>query len=409
MEFFSRFRGELALPGPAFLPEYCPKADIRDGFSFEACSSKGPQDLLNFDQFSTNGLLPNSNFDPFGAFASGYSSNFDVGGGIKTFVAGHGDGVFDNFQNVGERIEQDRCRGLNFCNSVEPMNFVLPDEISCVTGDNGIYGEVGLSKKNMQVKRSGKIQKKSHVVKGQWTLEEDKLLVHLVEQFGLRKWSQIAKMLNGRMGKQCRERWHNHLRPNIKKDIWSEEEDLVIIQAHAEIGNKWAEIAKRLPGRTENSIKNRWNATKRRQFSRRKCRSSKYPKPSSLLQDYIRSLMSAGPTGRPENKRTSTSTPSSAAAVTAMHDQAGDSDCDRLVPNYCDFSDVMDFPIDVDVTTVGSIFDDMMMMPSADGVDEKCMEMEMELDVESFMQCENVKKEMDLVEMISQSNNTNKF
>ena len=74
----------------------------------------------------------------------------------------------------------------------------------------------------------------------------------------------------------------------MQKDIWTEEEDKILIQAHAEIGNKWAEIAKKLPGRTENSIKNHWNATKRRQYSKRKCR-SKYPR-GSLLQEYIKSL-----------------------------------------------------------------------------------------------------------------------
>lgn len=74
-----------------------------------------------------------------------------------------------------------------------------------------------------------------------------------------------------------------------QKDLWTEEEDRILIEAHAEIGNKWAEIAKRLTGRTENSIKNHWNATKRRQFTRRKCR-TKWCSPSSILQNYIKSL-----------------------------------------------------------------------------------------------------------------------
>ncbi|XP_007036240.2 PREDICTED: transcription factor MYB98 [Theobroma cacao] len=437
MELDAKLRENMTPPGqqPMFMKD--------ELFPFETTPSSSSKGCYHWQDFhhlehhhqvlDVNGSSPNPVFgiqtacyDPFDAFPYGCSANDVDFYECKPFAdnvgaAGHGQ-VMDNFQggggylNLSQRNSDDVVMGSDSIGympfdfqGVKPVNFVVPDEVSCVsTAENAYYKKVGMNKNRVlaSTKRTWKGRKKSNVVKGQWTIEEDRLLIQLVEQYGVRKWSLIAQMLPGRIGKQCRERWHNHLRPDIKKDTWSEEEDKVLIQAHIEIGNKWAEIAKRLPGRTENSIKNHWNATKRRQFSKRKCR-SKYPR-GSILQEYIKSLNLESSSSTRYQEKPSTATNAAIADMNTStkapnHQPQALDFCptDRLVPEY-DFNEVPDFCFDEKLLqescSIDSLLDEIPSAPpnvagAADPVDM------------ALVMKNEVKKELDLVEMISQQAN----
>lgn len=95
--------------------------------------------------------------------------------------------------------------------------------------------------------------------RGPWSQQEDDLLLALVDQYGASNWVRISSTIQTRSPKQCRERFHQNLKPNLNHDPISPEEGVLIEQMVAEMGKRWAEIARRLRGRSDNAVKNWWN------------------------------------------------------------------------------------------------------------------------------------------------------
>uniref|UniRef100_A0A7N0TF40 Uncharacterized protein n=1 Tax=Kalanchoe fedtschenkoi TaxID=63787 RepID=A0A7N0TF40_KALFE len=111
---------------------------------------------------------------------------------------------------------------------------------------------------------------KQKLRKGLWSPEEDEKLLRHITNYGHGCWSSVPKLAGlQRCGKSCRLRWINYLRPDLKRGAFSQEEENIIVELHAVLGNRWSQIAAQLPGRTDNEIKNLWNSCLKKKLRQR--------------------------------------------------------------------------------------------------------------------------------------------
>ncbi|XP_049367265.1 transcription factor MYB62-like [Solanum verrucosum] len=192
--------------------------------------------------------------------------------------------------------------------------------------------------------------------RGPWTIEEDKLLVHYITNHGEGRWNMLAKHAGlKRTGKSCRLRWLNYLKPDVKRGNLTPQEQLLILELHSKLGNRWSKIAQYLPGRTDNEIKNYWRTRVQKQ-----ARNLKIDSNSAAFQEMIRSLwiprllqkiqsssvppsIQGSQSSTPPGFSTSTSSNSSSHSGSIYNSPKITSECPQITPREIDDSDLNSF------------------------------------------------------------------
>lgn len=172
-----------------------------------------------------------------------------------------------------------RSAGKNLPNSLQSSSCSVSPSAASASTERAVSKSSAITE-NVTSTASSRHQSAPSTRRGRrptsWTPEEDARLAELVEaesrappsMAASKTWSIIASKLTSRTGKQCRERWLNQLKPGIKREPWTPEEERILYEAHAQLGNKWVAIAECLPGRTDNCIKNHYNSMLRKQQRR---------------------------------------------------------------------------------------------------------------------------------------------